>query len=99
MGGGSERNGSGERVRQVYDDDDIVTSEGGALGRGRRRINAYETETAAGRRTPTAAGYDPYGGDAERERTESGERERETWVPEEEDVWGTDEGGSPAVIG
>lgn len=31
--------------------------------------------------------------------TESGEREREAWVPEEDDVWGTDEGGSPAVIG
>jgi hypothetical protein len=96
--GGADKQGSGERVRQVYDDDDIVTAEGGSLGRRSRRPGAYETETAAGRRTPTAAGYDPYGGD-ERERTESGERERESWVPEEEDVWGTDEGGSPSVIG
>jgi hypothetical protein len=97
--GGGEKNGSGERVRQVYDDDDIVTAEGGSLGRRSRRGADYERETAAGRRTPTAAGYDPYAGGAEREKTESGDRERESWVPEEEDVWGTDEGGSPAVIG
>ncbi|MEK8171872.1 hypothetical protein NKH77_28610 [Streptomyces sp. M19] len=32
-------------------------------------------------------------------QTQSGDREREAWVPEEEDVWGSDEGGSPAVIG
>jgi hypothetical protein len=97
--GGGEKNGSGERVRQVYDDEDIVTSGGGSLGRRSRRGTSYEEETAAGRRTPTAAGYDPYGAGDERERTQSGDRERETWVPEEEDVWGTDEGGAPAVIG
>jgi hypothetical protein len=96
MGGGDKS--SGERVRQVYEDDDIVASSGGSLGRRSRRPTSYEEETAAGRRTSTAAGYDPYGG-GERERTESGDREREAWVPEEEDVWGTDEGGSPAVIG
>jgi hypothetical protein len=97
--GGGEKNGSGERVRHVYDDEDIVTSDGGSLGRRSRRGAEYERENVAGRRTPTAAGYDPYGGGAEREQTESGDRERESWVPEEEDVWGTDEGGSPAVIG
>jgi hypothetical protein len=97
--GGGEKNGSGERVRQVYDDEDIVTSGGGPLGRRSRRGTSYEEESAAGRRTPTAAGYDPYGAGDERERTQSGDREREAWVPEEEDVWGTDEGGSPAVIG
>ncbi|MFB9831105.1 AAWKG family protein [Actinoallomurus acaciae] len=95
MGGGGDKS-SGERVRQVYEDDDIVPSSGGSLGRRSRRPT--EEETVAGRRTPTTAGYDPYGG-GDRERTESGDREREAWVPEEEDVWGTDEGGSPAVIG
>jgi hypothetical protein len=96
--GGGEKNGSAERVRQVYDDDDIVSTDGGSLGRRSRRGADYEREAAAGRRTPTSGG-DPYGGGAEREQTESGDRERESWVPEEEDVWGTDEGGSPAVIG
>lgn len=32
-------------------------------------------------------------------QTESGERARDSWVPEDDDVWGTDEGGAPAVIG
>jgi hypothetical protein len=31
--------------------------------------------------------------------TESGDRAREAWLAEDEDVWGTDEGGAPAVIG
>jgi hypothetical protein len=97
--GGGEKGGGGERVRHVYEDDDIVTTDGGSLGRRSRRGTEYERETAAGRRTSTASGYDPYAAGSEREQTESGERERETWVPEEEDVWGTDEGGSPAVIG
>jgi hypothetical protein len=99
MGGMGEKNGSGERVRQVYDDEDIVTSDGGSLGRRGRRGPGYEKESVAGRRASTASAYDPYGEGSEREQTESGGREREAWVPEEEDVWGTDEGGAPAVIG
>ncbi|MER6524750.1 AAWKG family protein [Streptomyces sp. NPDC001508] len=31
--------------------------------------------------------------------TQSGDRERVAWVAEDEDVWGTDEGTTPAVIG
>ncbi|MFD9359448.1 AAWKG family protein [Streptomyces sp. NPDC060031] len=31
--------------------------------------------------------------------TQSDERERVTWLSADEDVWGTDEGGAPAVIG
>ncbi|MFJ8600645.1 AAWKG family protein [Streptomyces shenzhenensis] len=31
--------------------------------------------------------------------TQSGDRERTAWVAEDEDVWGTDEGTTPAVIG
>ena len=30
---------------------------------------------------------------------ESGDGAREAWLTEDEDGWGTDEGGSPAVIG
>ncbi|WP_326813247.1 AAWKG family protein (plasmid) [Streptomyces scopuliridis] len=33
------------------------------------------------------------------EATQSGDRERANWLAENEDVWGTDEGTTPAVIG
>ena len=39
------------------------------------------------------------GGAPGQTETESSDREREVWEPEEDDVWGTDEGSSPAVIG
>ncbi|MEV0405342.1 AAWKG family protein [Actinoallomurus sp. NPDC050550] len=98
MGGGAgEKNANAERVRQVYEDDDIVTNDGGSLGRRSRRPTS--SQTPANRRASTVAGYDPNEGAAGSAQTESGDRERESWAPEEEDVWGTDEGGSPSVIG
>ncbi|MCO5971949.1 AAWKG family protein [Actinoallomurus soli] len=96
--GGGEKNGSGERVRQVYEDEEIVPTDGGSLGRRARRSRGYEEAVPGANFTPTSSGYNPYGGE-DRRQTESGDREREAWVPEEEDVWGTDEGGAPAVIG
>ncbi|MFF1494221.1 AAWKG family protein [Streptomyces sp. NPDC058304] len=39
------------------------------------------------------------GGGAPGMGTQSDERERVTWLSADEDVWGTDEGGAPAVIG
>lgn len=39
------------------------------------------------------------GGGAPGAGTQSDERERVTWLAADEDVWGTDEGGAPAVIG
>jgi hypothetical protein len=48
--------------------------------------------------SPYAPGGSPAAGQGN-QSTESGDRERSSWVPEDEDVWGTDEGGAPAVIG
>jgi hypothetical protein len=100
-GGGGAKDGSGERVREVYEDEDVVTN-GGSLGRrggaGRRGLAGEEAATS-GRRTSTSSAYDPFMGGEDHEQTQSGDRERDAWVPEEEDVWGTDEGGAPAVIG
>ncbi|WP_218923912.1 hypothetical protein, partial [Streptomyces sp. st170] len=49
---------------------------------------------------PPMAGGAPGGGGAPGQTaTQSGERTRDSWVPEDDDVWGTDEGGAPAVIG
>ncbi|MFI1753477.1 AAWKG family protein [Streptomyces sp. NPDC020571] len=49
---------------------------------------------------PTASGGGMMPPPAQRsEATQSGDRERSHWTAEDEDVWGTDEGTTPAVIG
>ncbi|NJQ02994.1 AAWKG family protein [Streptomyces zingiberis] len=95
--------GDGERVRAVMDDGQPVTrrSQGG---------RQEETVTAATRGGASTMGGMPFmppmgggmggaGGAGGQPQTESGGRERASWVEEDEDVWGTDEGGAPAVIG
>ncbi|MFD4555911.1 AAWKG family protein [Streptomyces sp. NPDC058469] len=98
MGGGQGGQGESKgRVREVI---------GGETGRAAptrlrptpARIEE-ETPTAAPR-TETASGVPvgtggPGGGPA----TESQDRDREHWLAEDDDVWGVEEGGSPAVIG
>jgi hypothetical protein len=97
--GGGDKKGNGERVRQVYEDEDIVPADGGPLGRRARRTRGYEEPAPGASRTSTGSAYDPYAGAEDHRQTQSGDRERDAWAPEEEDVWGTDEGGAPAVIG
>uniref|UniRef100_A0AAU2K1W2 AAWKG family protein n=1 Tax=Streptomyces sp. NBC_00049 TaxID=2903617 RepID=A0AAU2K1W2_9ACTN len=75
-----------------------------AAARGRTAQLAAE-EAAALRRPATTSGgmpmMPPMGGGmgGGGQSTQSDERERATWVSEDEDVWGTDEGGVSAVIG
>ncbi|MFB7469070.1 AAWKG family protein [Streptomyces sp. NPDC056224] len=102
MGGGGGGGSNSERVRNVLSDND-----GAALRRSRTRTARADEEedvvfTRGGR--PVATSSTPYlpagtpsgqGGQS----TESGDRRRVSWVQEEEDVWGKDEGGAPAVIG
>ncbi|MEU4094798.1 AAWKG family protein [Streptomyces sp. NPDC026673] len=40
----------------------------------------------------------PMGGGGQPQQTESGDRTRESWIAESEDVWGTEQGGAPTVI-
>ncbi|MFF4579872.1 AAWKG family protein [Streptomyces sp. NPDC001389] len=101
-GGGGGGGSNSERVRNVLSDND-----GAALRRSRSRTARPDEEddvvfTRGGR--PVTTSSSPYlpavspsgqGGQS----TESGDRQRASWVQEEEDVWGTDEGGAPAVIG
>ncbi|MET8942583.1 AAWKG family protein [Streptomyces sp. NPDC004542] len=104
MGGSGGAGGSnGERVRSVLSDGD-----GAALRRrSRARTGAADEEedvviTRGGRPVTTSTPYAPMGlpGGQGGRATESGDRVRSAWVPEEDDdVWGTDEGGAPAVIG
>ncbi|MEU3599341.1 AAWKG family protein [Streptomyces sp. NPDC006798] len=91
-GGGAE----GERVRGVVDDGRPVTTRHGQGG-GRDDVSAAARGSLA-----TASGGMPYlppAGGAAGQPTESGDRERASWLDEDEDVWGTDEGGAPAVLG
>ncbi|MDJ1134912.1 AAWKG family protein [Streptomyces iconiensis] len=96
-GGGKGSDGPSERVRNVIDTGEVVSNRRtGAAPRGK---GTYEERQAVS--TSGASPFLPMGGGAGQGQTEteSGDREREVWEPEDDDVWGTDEGGSPAVIG
>ncbi|MFJ1746197.1 AAWKG family protein [Streptomyces sp. NPDC088116] len=111
MGGGMGGAGGGqdskaERVRSVIDGD-VVNNRRPQPGArpplpGSRRYADDEVRVAASGNT---AGQNPFlppmagGGAPNQTQTQSGDRARDSWVPEDEDVWGTDEGGAPAVIG
>ncbi|MGW4146477.1 AAWKG family protein [Streptomyces albogriseolus] len=100
-GAGGEAGGnSGERTRTVIEP---------AVGRSGRTTAAQtvgdEEHRVVPRSTPTSSST-PFmppmggmGGAGERPQTESGDRERTTWLAEDEDVWGTDEGGAPQALG
>ncbi|MET9888574.1 hypothetical protein ABZZ20_36785 [Streptomyces sp. NPDC006430] len=102
MGGGGGGGSNSERVRNVLSDND-----GAALRRSRPRAARADEEedvvfTRGGRpvttsSTPYLPTGDPSGQGGQ--STESGDRRRASWVQEDEDVWGKDEGGAPAVIG
>nr|WSX54017.1 AAWKG family protein [Streptomyces sp. NBC_00974] len=102
MGGGGGGGSNSERVRNVLSDND-----GAALRRSRSRTARADEEedvvfTRGGRPVTTSSTpYLPAGTPSGQggQSTESGDRRRAGWVQEEEDVWGKDEGGAPAVIG
>lgn len=103
--GGGQSSGNGDRVRNVLTD-------AGGTARARKKPKTTsaadeDDEMVLTRGTATTGSSTPYQpggahGDPERSRpaTESADRAgRASWVAEEEDVWGTDDGGAPAVIG
>lgn len=88
----------GERTRSVAAGE-------AASARGTRAAQLAAEEAAAMRRPATTSSGTPMmppmggmGGGAGT-GTQSAERERSTWVSEDEETWGTDEGGVSAVIG
>ncbi|MFF5301005.1 AAWKG family protein [Streptomyces sp. NPDC013161] len=101
-GGGGGQGGTSERTRAVLTD-----PSNGATRRGRtnRAANVDEDEDVVYTRPTTSSAPYPVGGPGANgagqngRSTESGDRARDAWLTEDEDVWGTDEGGSPAVIG
>ncbi|MFJ5725155.1 AAWKG family protein [Streptomyces sp. NPDC093149] len=102
MGAGGQAGGSsGERVRNVLTESGTGTRGGsGRSGEGRRgtdRERSPRRVRTATTSTPVAGGAT--GGTQGGQATGSGERDRVHWVAEDEDVWGTEEGGTPTVIG
>ncbi|MFF3606791.1 AAWKG family protein [Streptomyces sp. NPDC002463] len=93
---------NGERVRTVLSDANnlSVSRRNGSIGAADNgealpfRQNGTRTTS-----TPMGGGAPMGGGMQGGQSTESGERQRTNWVEEDEDVWGTEEGGAPAVIG
>ncbi|MGW1502467.1 AAWKG family protein [Streptomyces mirabilis] len=106
--GGAGNSSSSERVRKVLDETGGAALRRPTVSRSRASGDEEEREMILTRgSTPTSSSgspfYPPGGGSPAagqgNQSTESGARERSSWVPEDEDVWGTDEGGAPAVIG
>ncbi|MGP3985817.1 AAWKG family protein [Streptomyces sp. 3N207] len=100
-GGGGGGDGPSERVRNVIDNGEVVSNRRprASSGRAAGRYDDREAMINTSGGTPFSPPTGGAGGQGGRPQTESGDREREAWVPEEEDVWGSDEGGTPAVIG
>ncbi|MEW2396089.1 AAWKG family protein [Streptomyces sp. NPDC046862] len=91
----------GERVRAVMDDSSQPITRGGSRV---NRSGQDQEEVAAQRGGMATAGGMPFappmgGMGGGQPQTESTDRERTAWLDEDEDVWGTDQGGAPAVIG
>ncbi|MGW5368846.1 AAWKG family protein [Streptomyces sp. NPDC004009] len=94
-GAGGEK-GNGERVRAV-----LVDAVEESERRNRRRRNPWhrqednDTFLAPASRVTTTGGDSPEGGAEQNHRSTSSAG----YLEEDEDVWGTEEGGNPAVIG
>nr|WSY50993.1 AAWKG family protein [Streptomyces sp. NBC_00886] len=101
-GGGGGQGGNSERTRAVLTD---PASGATRRGRGNRTTSAVDEDEDVVYTRPTTSsapypvGGSPGGAGQNGRSTESGDRARDAWLTEDEDVWGTDEGGSPAVIG
>ncbi|MFJ2095304.1 AAWKG family protein [Streptomyces sp. NPDC087901] len=96
---GGEGGSASERTRSVL--------EQGVSRAGRRggTLEAQENSVATRGAVPTASGT-PFAppmsggsGPQQNQATESSDRERTTWLAEDEEVWGTDEGGAPQALG
>ncbi|MER6181918.1 AAWKG family protein [Streptomyces sp. NPDC001652] len=95
MGAGGDK-GNGERVRAV-----LVDAAEESERRNRRRRSPWNRQEDDDTFLAPASRVATTGGDSPEEETEAG-RNRATssdYLEEDADVWGTEEGGTPAVIG
>ncbi|MFC9831553.1 AAWKG family protein [Streptomyces albogriseolus] len=98
--GGDAGGNSGERTRTVIEPAvgrSGRTTAAQTVGDEEHRVVPRSTQTSSS--MPFMPPMGGMGGAGERPQTESGDRERTTWLAEDEDVWGTDEGGAPQALG
>jgi actin-related protein len=95
MGAGGER-GNGERVRAV-----LVDAAEESERRNRRRRSPWNRQEDDDTFLAPASRVATTGGDSPEEEPETGRRATTSadYLEEDADVWGTEEGGTPAVIG
>ncbi|MFJ4973150.1 AAWKG family protein [Streptomyces sp. NPDC088755] len=95
MGAGGEK-GNGERVRAV-----LVDAAEESERRNRRRRSPWNRQEDSDTFLTPASRVTTTGGDAPEEEQEQGRRPMTSadYLEEDADVWGTEEGGTPAVIG
>ncbi|MGW6057937.1 AAWKG family protein [Streptomyces sp. NPDC055189] len=95
MGGGGEK-GNGERVRAV-----LVDAVEESERRNRRRRSPWNRQEDSDTFLAPASRVTTTGGDNSEEVADSGRRSTTSadYLEEDADVWGTEEGGTPAVIG
>ncbi|MFC5170889.1 AAWKG family protein [Streptomyces mutomycini] len=95
MGAGGEK-GNGERVRSV-----LVDAAEESERRTRRRRSPWNRQEDTDTFLAPASRVTTTGGDTPAEETEQGRRPTTSadYLEEDSDVWGTEEGGTPAVIG
>ncbi|MGW0332698.1 AAWKG family protein [Streptomyces sp. NPDC003011] len=95
MGAGGEK-GNGERVRAV-----LVDAAEESERRNRRRRSPWNRQEDSDTFLAPASRVATTGGDSPEQEAEPGRRPTSSadYLEEDADVWGTDEGGTPAVIG
>ncbi|WP_435296750.1 AAWKG family protein [Streptomyces sp. YPW6] len=95
MGAGGEK-GNGERVRAV-----LVDAAEESERRNRRRRSPWNRQEDSDTFLTPASRVATTGGDSPQEEQEQGRRPMTSadYLEEDADVWGTEEGGTPAVIG
>ncbi|MBU6533103.1 AAWKG family protein [Streptomyces sp. NPDC057245] len=99
--GGDAGGNSGERTRTVIEPGVARSARTAAttptVDEEEHRVAARNAQTSSG--SPFMPPMGGMGGAGDRPQTESGDRERTTWLAEDEDVWGTEEGGAPQALG
>ncbi|MFG3237358.1 AAWKG family protein [Streptomyces antibioticus] len=91
-----------ERVRAGYADSDAAVSGTPRTASGAARGAAAAEEAMAARTSTSSAGtpfFPGAGMGPGGQPTQSEDRTRTTWLSEDEEIWGTDDGGVPAVLG
>ncbi|MFD8903540.1 AAWKG family protein [Streptomyces sp. NPDC059586] len=96
MGAGGGDKGNGERVRSV-----LVDAAEESERRNRRRRSSWNRQEDSDTFLTPASRVAPPGGDTAEEEQEQSRRPATSadYLEEDVDVWGTEEGGTPAVIG